>query len=107
MPMNVVWDDDAKTIVRCDYEGKWTWNDVSICYDEVVKLMKTVPHPVSIIHNMAQSAGIPNGAITNVHRFTAHLPDNWGFSVVVGSGTFIEALMSVFTKVYKKLGERY
>jgi hypothetical protein len=107
MPMNVSWDDDEKTTLRCDYEGKWTWSDVSQGYDEVIKLMKTVPHPVSMIHNMTHGAGIPNGAISNVHRFTAHLPENWGISVVVGSGAFIEMLMSVFTKIYKKLGERY
>ena len=107
MPVNAVWDDEAKTIVRLDYIGKWTWDDVYVATEAMNEMMKSVSHPVSIIHNMFDSAGIPSGAITQARKFTEGLPENWGLSVVIGSGLFAESLVNVFGKLYRKLGEHY
>lgn len=107
MPVRVVWDDDAQTIIRWDYEGKWTWVEVSTAFETVVRLMRSVDHTVCIIHDLSRSAGLPGAALTNARRFTAALPENWDISVVVGAGTFIESVLSVFSKVYQKLGARY
>lgn len=107
MPVLISWDDDAKTTLRYVYDGKWTWDEVDTATDEVVALMRVTTHSVSIIHDMTRSPGLPSGALTQAHRFTRDLPDNWDISVVVGSGTFTEALLNIFTRVYKKLGEHY
>jgi hypothetical protein len=107
MPVSISWDDEAKTTIRWDYIGKWTWHDVAGAYEEVRALMNSVPYPVCLIHDLRQSAGIPGGALTQAYRYTMALPDNWDISVVVGSGTFIEALLSVFVRLYSRLGARY
>ncbi len=107
MPVHVSWDDDAKTTVRWDYEGKWTWDEVAAALEQSNTMIRTTDHSVSIIHNLTASAGIPSGALTQAHRFTASQPENWDLTVVVGSGGFIDALVNVFGKVYRKLGEHY
>ncbi len=107
MPVLISWDDDDRTTIRYDYDGKWTWEEVYTANDEVTALMHEVEHPVSIIHDLTRSAGLPSGALTHAHRFTAGLPENWDISVVVGSGTFTEALLNIFSRVYKTLGEHY
>jgi hypothetical protein len=107
MPVQVSWDDDAQTIIRWDYAGKWAWTEVSSAFEQVNQMMRSVQHPVSIIHDLTQSAGLPGGALANAHRFTAALPENWDISIVVGSGDFTEAMLNIFRKIYAKLGERY
>ncbi len=108
MPVNVLWDDEnTKTIIRCDYVGKWTWDDVFVAMEEVNRLIANAPHPVSIIHNLIDSVGIPGRAITQARKFTEMLPQNWDLSVVVGSGLFAELLVNVFGKLYRKLGQHY
>ena len=107
MPVLISWDDEAKTTLRYEYEGKWTWDEVNSATDQVVARMRETPHPVSIIHDLSQSPGLPSGALTQAHHFTRDLPENWDISVVTGSGTFTEALLNIFSRVYKKLGEHY
>jgi hypothetical protein len=107
MPVLISWDDEAKTTLRYEYGGKWTWDEVDAATDQVVNFMRETSSPVSIIHDMTHSPGLPSGALTQAHRFTRDLPENWEISVVVGSGTFTEALLNIFSRVYKKLGEHY
>src|SRR5258708_3010123 len=107
MPVQVSWDDDAQTIIRWDYAGKWAWTEVSSAFERVNQMMHSVQHPVSIIHDLTQSAGLPGGALRNGERFTTGLAENWEISVVVGSGTFAESMLNIFRKVYAKLGDRY
>lgn len=108
MPVSVEWDDAAQTIIRWDYVSKWTWDvDVAAAYQNTVALMQSVSHPVSLIHDLSQSAGIPGGALTQAYRYSTGLPENWEISAVVGSGTFAEALLGVFRNLYGKLGARY
>ncbi|MFN8560218.1 MAG: hypothetical protein U0703_00940 [Anaerolineae bacterium] len=106
MPVLISWDDDAKTTLRYQYEGKWTWDEVDTATDEVVALMRVTTHSVSIIHDMTRSPGLPSGALTG-RTAARDLPENWDISVVVGSGVITEALLNIFTRVYKKLGEHY
>ena len=107
MPVNILWDDDAQMTVRYDYEGKWTWEDVYAGSNRANEMVASVDHPVSIIHNMTQSGGMPRDALTHARRITSSIPENWDISVVVGSGAFTESLLNIFSKVYKKLGDHY
>ena len=107
MPVNVSWDNADHNVVRYDYTGKWTWEEVYAAIDQANALMHSVSHPVSIIHDLTQSAGIPSSALTHAHRITMGIPENWAVSVVVGSGMFTESLLNIFTKIYRKLGDRY
>jgi len=107
MPVQVSWDDAAQTIIRWEYVGKWTWNEVSSTFQQVNQMMRAVEHPVSIIHDLTQSTRMPGGALTQAYRFTSALPENWDISVVVGSGAFVESLLDIFRKVYAKLGDHY
>ena len=107
MGVGVSWDDQAKTILRLDYSEKWTWAEVSTAMDEGITLMRSVTGKVCIIHDLTRSAAVPAGALTNAKRFTTGLPPNWDLSIVVGSGTFTETLLNIFSRVYIKLGEHY
>jgi hypothetical protein len=107
MPVSIVWDDAAQTTIRWDYVGKWTWDDVEGAYHETRALMESVAHPVCLIHDLTRSSGLPGGVLTQAYHYTMRLPENWDISVVVVSGMFLEALLSTFTKLYNKLGERY
>ncbi len=107
MPVSIAWDDEAQTTVRYDYVGKWVWEEVYAVYDKANAMIASVPYPVSIIHNLAESEGSPSGALTHARRITMSIPENWDTSVVVGSGAFTESLLSIFSKVYRKLGDHY
>ncbi len=106
MPITVAWDNEAKTIIRWDYVGKWKWTEATDAFEDTIRMIHEVQHPVSLIHDLTQSAGVPGSALTNAYRFTSALPENWNISIVDKSG-FAETLLNIFRTLYKKLGERY
>src|SRR5690606_30177008 len=107
MPVHIDWDNDEKTVIRYDYEGKWTWDELYEVTKTAVEMFKSVPHRTNVIHNLTNSSALPGGALSHAQRFSAQNPDNWGISVVVGTGSFVSSLIQVFRKVYRQFGERY
>lgn len=107
MPVHIVWDDDDRTIIRYDYEGRWTWEELYIASKQVPDMFSAVSHSVDVIHNLTGSRGLPGGALSHANRLSTQLPDNWGVSVVAGSNMFVSGMLNVFRKIYRQFGERY
>jgi hypothetical protein len=107
MPVHIQWDNDDKTAIRYDYEGKWSWDELYDVSKKAVEMFHSVNHKVNVIHNLANSPNLPSGALSHAHRFSAQNPENWGISVVVGTSAFVSSLIQVFRKVYRQFGERY
>ncbi|MCA9891092.1 MAG: hypothetical protein KC546_22095, partial [Anaerolineae bacterium] len=59
MGIQLVWEDDDKTILRHIYEGIWTVADFIGAVDESRKLLLEVEHPVDLIIDMREAAGPP------------------------------------------------
>ena len=59
MPVSISWDDEAKTIIRWDYVGKWTWAEVERASEEALALMNSAAYPICLIHDFSHSAGLP------------------------------------------------
>jgi hypothetical protein len=38
MLFKVSWDDDPKSMIRCQAEGRWTWDDYHRALDQVVTM---------------------------------------------------------------------
>ena len=107
MPVHIEWDNDQKTAIRYDYEGKWTWDELYEVTRIATDMFKSVPHRVNVIHNLANSPSLPGGALSHAQRFSAQNPENWGMSVVVGTSSFVSSLIHVFRKGDRQFGERY
>lgn len=107
MPVHIAWDNEDKTTIRYDYEGKWSWDELYNISNKALEMFKSVSHTVNVIHNLTNSTNLPSGALSHAQRFTSQNPENWGVSVVVGTSGFINGLLQVFRKVYRQFGERY
>ena len=107
MPIEVGWDNDEKTTLRYDYEGNWSWEELYEISNKALEMFNSVPHRVDTIHNHTNSTYIPRGALSHAQRLLAQYPENWGISVVVGTNPLLKALMLVFRKVYRQMGERH
>jgi hypothetical protein len=107
MPVNMLWDDAEKSILRFEYQGKWTWEEVN---DTMVKAnleLTAAQHRVDTIHDFTGSSGLPSNALSHASNLSRQIPMQTGISVVTGSSAFINTMLSVFSKVYPQLGSRY
>ncbi len=100
-------DAEQKKIIRYEFEGAWTWDDLYAAMNQVNTLMASVDHTVYIIIDFRQGRGVPGGALTHMRSSTMRAADNWGGGVFLGINTFLQALVSTFIKVYPRLGDRY
>lgn len=102
MNIELVWDNDGKTILRYIYGRNWTWADFNTAAKDAYNLLDTVDHKVSIIMDFQNANIIPQGAITQVQRaFSTPRHDNILTTVIVGSSanTFLQAIAGVGRKL--------
>ena len=92
MPIRVYWVDTEQTILRYDFEGRWTWDEFYPAYYEAIAMENAVSHRVDIILDMRTSHMIPANALLHMKNFSEKQPPNVGLSVFVTSNAFVIAL---------------
>lgn len=106
MPIEIQWDDDAKTIIRENYLGQWTWDNFFAMSTQAAEMMQTVDHRVDILANMKDGIMPMSGAsMSNSRQVLLALPSNWGVIVVV-TNSFVSVLASVFKQFDVQLGTK-
>lgn len=96
MTIRVEWDNEAKTVIRHDFDGLWTWNEFWELTRVTRDMVTSVPHQVHIIADM-RKAIMPRGRgmMGNMRRATLSAPPNQGIIVVVVN-PFLKTLLSLF-----------
>jgi hypothetical protein len=107
MGVIVSWTDDEKKIIRYEFPGQWTWDDLYNAMNQVNEMMASVPYNVYVVISLEHSRGIPPGALTHLRIGTLKGAPNWGGGVFIGMSSLLTALLNTFTTLNKKLGERY
>jgi len=100
MKIKSEWDNDAQSVIRHEFERGWTWTDFHQALDNAYNMMGTVDHEVHVILDFRNANLIPNGALTQLKMaYTNPKHDNIGKTIVVGANNFMQALVSVGTKL--------
>jgi hypothetical protein len=102
MGVTVDWDNDSHTVIRYDFISSWTWDDFQAATHTAFALRQNVNTPVDIIHNLEQTAHIPEGALSWLLKLREKSP-NRGV-VVFAAGQFhdyYKNLLSIFRQITK------
>ena len=103
MPIRVYWEDADQTIVRYDFEGRWTWDELYAAYYEAIAMEHSVAQRVDIILDMRTSGIIPANALLHMKNFSEKQPPNVGISIFVTSNAFVTSLYNTAIKFYAKI----
>src|SRR5688572_14922021 len=106
MSITVNWDNADKTIIRYDFQGKWTWDEFRVAANEAFGLTRSVQHRVDSISNFHPGASLPSDALFHFSRAMRDAPPNRRTTVIVGGTPFINNLVSTFSRIYRPLGKR-
>jgi hypothetical protein len=100
MPIDVFWDDEAKTILRANFVGDWTWEDYHAANALLLKLGAEIDHRFDIIVDLSMSNGLPPGNILdNVARAQNISPPNLGINVTIQIPKRVEALRPIVKQI--------
>jgi hypothetical protein len=103
MPIQVYWEDTERTIVRYDFQGVWTWDDLYGVYYQAIAMETSVTHRVDIILDMRSGSRIPANALLHIKNLSEKQPSNVGLSIFVTSNAFIISMYNMAIKVYGKI----
>lgn len=100
MPINLLWENEAKTIVRMEVVGQWTWDEMYSASQEGYAMLESVQHIVDPIIDFRSSAAIPIYSITHARHMIGKRHPRTGLTVMVSSSALIHNLWDIFRKVY-------
>jgi len=101
MPVQMVWEDDQHTIVRCHGQVQWTWEEYHATLDEIVEAANRVDHRVDLIITRDDDASPPAGSpMPHFQRAMRIMPRNVGLVVIVSSNSFGRALVAMFSRIF-------
>jgi hypothetical protein len=103
MSIRVYWENPQKTIVRYDFEGVWTWDELYAAYYEAIAMETSVTHRVDIILDLRYSGRIPGNVLLHIKNFSEKQPPNVGLSIFVTTNSFLTSLYNTAIKFYAKI----
>ncbi len=109
MGIEVRWDNEAKTIIRYIYDGRWTWEELDGARDAAAKLEESVSDRINVIVDVQNSKLLPNGTISRARQVATTAPASHpkeGITVIVGAGAFVRSIYDVMHKVYPEIIQR-
>ncbi len=107
MPINVMWNNDDKTVLSFIYEGKWDLNDFYQALHNGNILLDEVAHSVALVMDVQGSRMIPNGFMGALSNISKKLHPNTGVLIMVGVNAFARAFIATYRKIYpEKNGDR-
>src|SRR5687767_8726050 len=98
MPVEVVWDDEAQTILRQLYSGHLKLEDYMAATDEFVRMARSVPHTVHSVMDRTRVLSTPGVLLPAMRYANNTLPPNVGLRVIIKA--------SLLTRVLIDLGRR-
>jgi hypothetical protein len=109
MSITVNWDDDAKTIIRTTFEGRWTLEEFWQAVQAQYALMDSINYKANFISDFSRSSMLPSGALSHARRLinTKQHPNTGPTSVVVGASRFIEGFFGLFSRLYDDAAQKH
>jgi hypothetical protein len=99
--IEVIWDNDEKTILRWDFYPGWTWNDVPAAAKQTQEHLAGIEHEVSIIYNSNKTAIPMDNALQNLRFLMQREPTYRGMTVIANTSGFGIQLVQIIMKVFR------
>ena len=103
MSVRAYWVNEEKTVVRYDFEGNWTWDELYPVFQEALAMERSVPHRVDVILDMTRAGRLPANALLHVKNISDKQPDNIGLTVIVSPNQFVGSLYTIGVRFYAKI----
>jgi hypothetical protein len=103
MTVSVIWDDEAKTIQRYVYEGRWTWDELFKALDDGHRMLDEIDYKADSIVDMQRAGPMPPNALVNlkhVYKKGGSHPNYSGLTIFINAAQFIRAITMMVAEFY-------
>ncbi len=100
MAITAGWYDETQRVILQRYQGRWTWEELSIAAGTARALTASVPHSVVLFIDMSDSNQIPQGNVLSQGRAIFNMmPSNMTQIIVVAQSQIIEVFANLVIKM--------
>ena len=103
MPINVVWDNNAKTIIRQIYTGRLILQDYIVATNELEQMAKEVTHTVHSLMDRTDVTSAPGIVLPAMRYANSHVPPNLGLRVIIKGDMFTHVIVDIGRRVAPRL----
>jgi hypothetical protein len=100
MPFSLSWDDIDKSVVHILATGEWSIEEFRVMVNHLVRMIRTVSHPVYTLVDARESAMPPIGIIWNARYAFQSLPPNYRGSAFVTHDPFFANVVETLNVLY-------
>jgi hypothetical protein len=98
MPARTYWGNDEKTVIICEYSGKWTLEEMAKSSEEYHNLAKQIDHPFDVIVN-AHNTHPPKAPLNQMKHGLITADPKQRYMVLVQASAFGKMMMNVLQKL--------
>lgn len=103
MPVQVVWDDEAKSTICQIYSGSLTLQDYITATDMLAQMAKGVPYTVHSLMDRTQVTSAPGIVLPAMRYANNHVPPNLGIRVVIKGDMFTHVIVDIGRRIAPRL----
>ena len=100
MAVELVWDNEEKTIVRWIFSGQFTWEDYEQGSRKIEEMIEDIDHKFTTIFDLTLMTGMPQYPVSRYPKLIRDVPDKQEFLIVVSNNKMIDMFGRIFTRVY-------
>ncbi len=99
MPFRVHWADAEHTLMRCDIQAPWTWEEFDAAWRQFYEMGSSAQHPVICAVDAHLMGLLPRNALRVIHDRYSVLPPNISKMVVVNAPTMLRVIVDVMSLI--------
>ncbi len=99
MSIELLWEDDAKTILRFNFVGSWTWDDYYPLHEKAEQMAAAMPHIVHSMVDLRQNRSVPTNVITHLTNIANRQASNAGLTVLITNNRFLQMIHNTGAKI--------
>lgn len=99
--IQVSWDDEAKTIIRYDFDYGWTWAELNAANDTLETMLKEVSREVCTIavQNYHQHY-MPSNPLSKISAMLPRRSQQISLTVIVSRSSLVSSILGLIVKLY-------
>lgn len=110
MTIDVSWGNPERTVIRMDFAGDWTYDEVLVVLDGIADMLDAIQHPAITIIDMRSVKFAPNISLSiyrrlAVSRFMNH--PNLRVVCLLGVQTYVRMLAITFSKLFPEAYRKF
>jgi hypothetical protein len=107
MPIDLYWDDDEQTVLLCEFNGTWTWDELQKVLKTIKRLSEESGRVFGALVDVSKGITVPGGSIFNREALSQFQKmrqlgaDGRGPVVIVGMNSIIRSIFDTVKRLDK------